>query len=62
MKTKSILMVQHEDGTREATCKCGKQMIQLDLGVNQSIQAGEYIEEDLGWVWHCESCGHTEDG
>ena len=58
MKTnKSIL-----DVIREAVCpQCGKQMAQLDLGVNQYVQAGELIEEDLGWVWHCESCGHTED-
>ena len=59
---KSLLATQGLDGETKVACrKCSKEMIQLDLGVNQSIQAGEYIEDDLGWVWHCESCGHTED-
>ena len=58
---KRILMVQHADGTEEATCSCGAKMVQVDLGVNQYIQNGEIVEDDLGWLWHCETCGKTCD-
>lgn len=59
---KSILAVQHADGTKEAVCpKCKQKMEQVDLGVSQSIQNGQLVESDLGFVWHCKSCGYMED-
>ena len=64
---KQILLVKGLDVDGElkvkVSCrKCGSEMELVDLGVSQSIQGGQLVEEELGFVWHCKSCGHTEDG
>ena len=58
---KTILTVKHANGEQEAICKCGHKMELIDLGESQYIQAGEIVQEDLGYVWRCESCGWTCD-
>lgn len=56
------LAIQGLDEELKVACrKCGKEMEQVDLGVSQSIQNGQLVESDLGFIWHCKSCGHTED-
>ena len=68
--TKRIISVQHKDGEREGICPtCGQKMVWRDLGVNQSIVAGHYAQEDLGGFWDhkceqdpfiCPECGSPE--
>ena len=59
---KRVLAVSGIDEELKVSCrKCGGVMELVDLGVSQSIQGGQLVEEELGNVWHCKSCGHTED-
>ena len=59
---KRVLAVRGIDGETKVACrKCGGVMELVDIGVSQSIQGGQLVEEELGFVWHCKSCGHTED-
>jgi len=56
---KSILSIQGLDEELKVACrKCGGEMVSEDMGVGHNVQGEEY---DLGFVWHCKSCGHTED-
>ena len=61
---KRILMVQHADGTEETICPmCKYKMTWRDLGIVQSVQAGELVEQDLGGFWEClnKKCGYQSD-
>jgi len=58
---KRVLAVSGIDEELKVSCrKCGGVMESVDLGVSQSIQGGELVEQEMGFVWHCE-CGYTED-
>ena len=57
-----VLAIQGLDGVTKVSCrKCGSEMGLVDIGVSQSIQGGQLVEEELGNVWHCPKCGYTED-
>jgi len=59
---KRILATMSLDGETKVSCrKCGSEMELVDLGVSQSIQGGQLVEQELGFVWHCSKCGYTED-
>ena len=59
---KRVLAVHGLDGELKVSCrKCGGVMELVDLGVSQSIQGGELVEQELGFVRHCPKCGYTED-
>ena len=59
---KRVLAVSGIDEELKVSCrKCGSEMGLVDIGVSQSIQGGQLVEQELGFVWHCSKCGYTED-
>ena len=59
---KQILLVQHEDGTVEVTCKvCKSKMIWRDLGEAPSMVAGNLVQQDFSGFWDCTKCGYQSD-
>ena len=54
-------MVQHADGTQEATCSCGAKMTLREGGESPIFDRGDVGCNSTPDVWHCEACGKTYD-